>query len=248
MDGMCVQQVERNHLLSLPRLLNNRMLELRQQFLMRPKKNRDQVTNLRQNLFGSSSSPSAKKENLAFADEELSKMTQADSQRWNFDIDAGTPMEEGHYHWELIHETNQALDTSGRLTCLTRKFASPAMNESSDSSSSSSSLPNGFATSSVMTPFMSSSSSPSSSSSSSKRAITTTTFSTSTTPTPVISKKCVKRLQSKSVASKVPKLITDYFRESKPVPVKYKDMVPEEKEVVSNRIVEILKIKSMNVR
>ncbi|XP_066939631.1 uncharacterized protein dap [Macrobrachium rosenbergii] len=242
MDGMCVQQVERNHLLSLPRLLNNRMLELRQQFLMRPKKNRDQVTNLRQNLFGSS--PSAKKENLAFADEELSKMTQADSQRWNFDIDAGTPVEEGHYHWELIHETNQALDTSGRLTCLTRKFASPVMITSSDSSSS---LSNGFDTSSVMTPFMSSSSSSSASSAISKRAITTTTFSTSTTPTPVISKKCVKRLQ-KPVPSKVPKLITDYFKESKPVPVKYKDLVPEEKEVVSNRIVEILKIKSMNVR
>ncbi|XP_068246776.1 uncharacterized protein [Palaemon carinicauda] len=236
MNGMCVQQVERNHLLSLPRLLNNRMLELRQQFLMRPKKNCDQVTNLRQNLFGTC--PSAKKENMAFAEEELSKMTQADSQRWNFDIDAGTPTE-GQYHWELINETNQALDTSGRLTCLTRKFASSTLNKSSGNSGS---LANGFATSS-MTPFMSSSAS----SPISKTAITTTTFSTSTTPTPVISKKCVKRLQ-KPAPSKVPKLITDYFKESKPVCVKYKDRVAEEKDVVSNRMVEILKIKSMNVR
>lgn len=240
--SVCVQQVERNHLLSLPRLLNNRMLELRQQFLSRPKKNRDQVVNLQQNLFGSINN---KKENLLYAQEELAKMSQADCQRWNFDFDSGRPLNEeeegggggGQYHWQLLdNTTHRVLDTSGRLTCLTT-FGASSSSSSSNSSTSSATSP---------TSLPSSSSSSSLSSPSSKRAVTVTTFSTSTTPTPVISKKCVKRLQ-KSVNNRVPKLITDYFRESKSGSIRYQSK--DESDVsVSNRLLDILKIRSMNVR
>lgn len=205
------------------------MLALRQQFLSnRPKRNRDEVMNLRQNLFGNSDT----KENLSFAQEELAKAPKAFNQRWNFDVDAGTPTE-GSYQWELIHEAaKQALDTSGRLTCLTTI---------SSASKSPATSPNVFPSTS------------SSSSTTTRRAITTTTFSTTTTPTAVISKKCVKRLQ-KSVPNKAPKLITDYFKDSKTTTnttttkSKVKEVPDERDSSVSSRVVEILKIRSMNVR
>ncbi|XP_063852511.1 mucin-2-like [Scylla paramamosain] len=56
-----------------------------------------QTSQVRKNLFG----PIDHEENLKFVQEELSKISQADCKRWNFDFQAEKP-KEGRYNWEPV--------------------------------------------------------------------------------------------------------------------------------------------------
>uniref|UniRef100_A0A0N7ZAY5 Cyclin-dependent kinase inhibitor domain-containing protein n=1 Tax=Scylla olivacea TaxID=85551 RepID=A0A0N7ZAY5_SCYOL len=56
-----------------------------------------QTSQVRKNLFG----PIDHEENLKFVQEELSKISQADCKRWNFDFQTEKP-KEGRYNWEPV--------------------------------------------------------------------------------------------------------------------------------------------------
>ncbi|XP_042239858.1 uncharacterized protein LOC121877950 [Homarus americanus] len=85
--------------MSLPRLLNSRMLELRRQLVASSSSSnttRDPPPlHLSRNLFGTVDL----QHNLKFAQQEMDKIHQADSKRWNFDFLAEKP-KDGDYKWQ----------------------------------------------------------------------------------------------------------------------------------------------------
>ena len=82
--------------IALPFSLGFKMSGLRQGTPDRPL---PQTSQVRKNLFG----PIDHEENLKFVQDELTKISQADCKRWNFDFQAERPTE-GRYSWEPVSE------------------------------------------------------------------------------------------------------------------------------------------------
>ncbi|KAK8722551.1 hypothetical protein OTU49_012268 [Cherax quadricarinatus] len=212
--------------MSLQRLLNNRMLELRRQFLGNSLPNQDRTVHfIRRNLFG----PVDHEHNLKFAHEEMAKIQQADCKRWNFDFEEDKPRE-GDYDWQTVREavpqtqqeavpqTHQnpafTCSTCTTTTCLT----------------STTCLPTSTCATTCPTPYHSSCQLPSS------------------------NNKGVKRLQSKVTHKVTRKLCTDYYTERKTLKqvdrsrLKLTSELLDSNNCVNTKISELLKVKSTNTK
>ncbi|XP_071522671.1 uncharacterized protein [Panulirus ornatus] len=224
MGQVCVQEdnssSSSSHSMSLQRLLNSRMLELRRQFLPSSASSQERSLHLRRNLFG----PIDHEENLRFVREEMDKLAQVDCQRWNFDFQADKPRE-GHYAWQAVREgvsdTNElpalTCRTSHATTCLTTTAATTHATPS-------------HATTCHTT--------------------TTATTHAATNPTTPTNNRSVKRLHHKTPHKSASKLCTDYFGEVKSARQADKSKFVLDKEFLSSvknvntKLSEILKIKS----
>ncbi|XP_071522672.1 uncharacterized protein [Panulirus ornatus] len=127
MGQVCVQEdnssSSSSHSMSLQRLLNSRMLELRRQFLPSSASSQERSLHLRRNLFG----PIDHEENLRFVREEMDKLAQVDCQRWNFDFQSGKPLE-GRYEWQEVDENVPQAYELPTLACRTSKAPSTTSN------------------------------------------------------------------------------------------------------------------------
>ncbi|KAG7159073.1 cyclin-dependent kinase inhibitor 1B-like [Homarus americanus] len=130
MGRVCVDEVTN---MSLPRLLNSRMLELRRQLVASSSSSnttRDPPPlHLSRNLFGTVDL----QHNLKFAQQEMDKIHQADSKRWNFDFLAEKP-KDGDYKWQKVDENTPQTCNIPRLTCRTPRTTTTTSSSTSTDS------------------------------------------------------------------------------------------------------------------
>lgn len=132
MGQVCVEDVtySSSRDMSLSRLLNSRMLQLRHDLATSASptsvfsQDRRPLP-IRRNLFG----PLNHQQCLKFAQDEMEKMAQADSRRWNFDFNNMKPTE-GFFSWQRVQDNDAVIaegsdvpditcNTSNATTCLT---------------------------------------------------------------------------------------------------------------------------------
>ncbi|XP_042219967.1 endochitinase A-like [Homarus americanus] len=114
MRELCVEEIAMSTRVALPMFLGCRMSELRRQLLPSPTPNQDRTAQVRKNLFG----PIDHDENLKFVHDELNKISEEDSKRWNFDFQSEKP-KEGRFSWQRVGDGVPQAYEMPRLTYLT---------------------------------------------------------------------------------------------------------------------------------